>query len=361
MEREKDLNYELQIDSLPDIKIKPFDKLEAIEYKIEIDNEIISEKLKELSDQNKQFIDKKENDSAKIGDQVIFDYSATVDGEKFEGSEGKGVQIELGKNLFLSGFDEQLVGVKKKDVKVIDAVLPANHPKKELSNKKTKFECTILGIKQSRENKLDDGFAKAMGAKDLDELKKLIKNQTSNQYLQALNAITKKEILDQLDKNHQLELPQNLVDQEVDMMTHNLKVEEKEKNKQTNEKIAKSRIKLGLLLNAIGEKNELKVSDNEVKEEIQKQLKTMPGQEKMVLDYYQKNPNASQNLKGSIYETKIIELIKSKIKLKTKKISLKEAEKIITKFNKPDQDIANAKKTETSTKSKVKSKKISKK
>ena len=110
----KDLNYELQIDSLPDIKIKPFDKLEAIEYKIEIDNEIISEKLKELSDQNKQFIDKKENDSAKIGDQVIFDYSATVDGEKFEGSEGKGVQIELGKNLFLSGFDEQLVGVKKK-------------------------------------------------------------------------------------------------------------------------------------------------------------------------------------------------------------------------------------------------------
>ena len=198
---------------------------------------------------------------------------------------------------------KQLVGVKK-DVKVIDAVLPANHPKKELSNKKTKFECTILGIKQSRENKLDDGFAKAMGAKDLDELKKLIKNQTSNQYLQALNAITKKEILDQLDKNHQLELPQNLVDQEVDMMTHNLKVEEKEKNKQTNEKIAKSRIKLGLLLNAIGEKNELKVSDNEVKEEIQKQLKTMPGQEKMVLDYYQKNPNASQNLKGSIYETK---------------------------------------------------------
>ena len=129
-----------------------------------------------------------------------------------------------------------------------------------------------------------------MGAKDLDELKKLIKNQTSNQYLQALNAITKKEILDQLDKNHQLELPQNLVDQEVDMMTHNLKVEEKEKNKQTNEKIAKSRIKLGLLLNAIGEKNELKVSDNEVKEEIQKQLKTMPGQEKMVLDYYQKIP-----------------------------------------------------------------------
>ena len=357
----KDLNYELQIDSLPDIKIKPFDKLEAIEYKIEIDNEIVNEKLKELSDQNKQFIDKKENDSAKIGDQVIFDYSATVDGKKFEGSEGKGVQIELGKNLFLSGFDEQLVGVKKKDVKVIDAVLPANHPKKELSNKKTKFECTILGIKQSRENKLDDGFAKAMGAKDLDELKKLIKNQTSNQYLQALNAITKKEILDQLDKNHQLELPQNLVDQEVDMMTHNLKVEEKEKNKQTNEKIAKSRIKLGLLLNAIGEKNELKVSDNEVKEEIQKQLKTMPGQEKMVLDYYQKNPNASQNLKGSIYETKIIELIKSKIKLKTKKISLKEAEKIITKFNKPDQDIANAKKTETSTKSKVKSKKISKK
>ena len=131
--------------------------------------------------------------------------------------------------------------------------------------------------------------------------------------------------------------------------------------KTSNEKIAKSRIKLGLLLNEYGEKNNLKVTDDEVRAEIQKQIKGMPGQEKMVLDYYQKNPSASQSLKGSIYEEKIITLIKSKIKLEVKNINTKEAEKIISEFNKQDLDQTNAKKTKSSDKNKVKSKKISKK
>ena len=357
----KDLNYELQIDSLPDIQLKSFEKYKAVEYKVKIEDKIINEKLKEISNQNKQFEDKKDNEKAKIGDQVVFDYSATVDGNKFEGSEGKGVQLELGKDLFLKGFDEQLIGVKKNDVKNLDAVLPANHPKKELANKKTKFECKILNVKEAKENKIDDNFAKIMGAKDLNDLKKLIENQISSQYSQALNSITKKEILDQIEENHELTLPQNLIDQEILTMTKSLKEEEKEKHKSNNEKIAKSRIKLGLLLNEYGEKNNLKVSDDEVRAEIQKQIKGMPGQEKMVLDYYQKNPNASQSLKGSIYEEKIINLIKSKIKLEIKNINTKEAEKIISEFNKPNLDQGNTKKTKSSDKNKAKPKKISKK
>ncbi len=346
---------------MPDIKLKSFEKYKAVEYKVKIEDKIINEKLKELSNQNKQFEDKKENEKAEIGDQVVFDYSATVDGNKFEGSEGKGVQLELGKDLFLKGFDKQLVGVKKNDVKNLDSVLPANHPKKELANKKTKFECKILNVKKTKENKIDDNFAKIMGAKDLNDLKKLIENQISNQYLQALNSITKKEILNQIEKNHELNLPKNLMDQEISIMTQSLKDEEKEKHKTNNEKIAKSRIKLGLLLNEYGEKNNLKVSDEEVRAEIQKQIKGMPGQEKMVLDYYQKTPSASQSLKGSIYEEKIITLIKSKIKLEIKNINTKEAEQIISKFNKPNLDQANTKKTQSPDKNKVKSKKISKK
>jgi trigger factor len=144
-------------------------------------------------------------------------------------------------------------------------------------------------------------------------------------------------------------------------MTQSLKQEEKEKHKINNEKLAKSRIKLGLILNEYGEKNNLKVSDDEVRNEIQKQIKGMPGQEKMILDYYQKNPSASQSLKGSIYEEKIITLIKSKIKLETKSINTKEAEKIISKFNKPNLDQTNIKKTKSADKNKIKSKKISKK
>ncbi len=356
----KDLNYELQIDCLPSVSLKSFDKFKATSFKVKIEEKIIEEKLKEIANQNKQFEDKNENEKAIIGDQVTFDYSATVDGDKFDGSEGKGVKLELGKDLFLKGFDDQLIGVKKNDTKILFATLPANHPKKELANKNTKFKCKILNLKKPKASKIDDDFAKLMGAKDIKDLKTLIEKQILGQYSQVLNSITKKEILDQIEKNHQIDLPQNLIDQEISIMTQNLKPEDKEKNKSKNEMLAKSRIKLGLLLNEYGEKNNLKVTDDEVRNEIQKQIKGMPGQEKMVLDYYQKNPNASQSLKGSLYEEKIIELIKSKINLKSKEIDTKQAEKIIAEFNKTTVDNEKPK-TTSLVKNKSKSKKISKK
>ena len=132
----KDLNYELQIDCLPSVNLKSFEKFKATTFKVKIEEKIVEDKLKEIANQNKQFEDKNENEKAMNGDQVIFDYSATVDGNKFDGSEGKGVQLELGKDLFLKGFDEQLIGVKKNDKKILDATLPANHPKRSLLTKK---------------------------------------------------------------------------------------------------------------------------------------------------------------------------------------------------------------------------------
>ena len=132
----KDLNYELQIDCLPSVNLKSFDKFKATSFKLVVEEKIIDDKLKEIANQNKQFDAKNENEKAIIGDQVTFDYSATVDGNKFEGSEGKSVQLELGKDLFLKGFDEQLIGVKKNDTKIINTTLPSNHPKKNLQIKK---------------------------------------------------------------------------------------------------------------------------------------------------------------------------------------------------------------------------------
>ena len=152
-----------------------------------------------------------------------------------------------------------------------------------------------------------------------------------------------------------------MIDQEINLITKNLKKEEIEKHKSSNEKIAKSRIKLGLILNELGEKNNLKVSEEEVKTEIQKQIKGMPGQEKMVIEYYQKNPSAAQSLKGSLYEEKIIELVKSKIKLKTKEIGTKEAEKIISDFNKPNIVKKQTPKTKSYDKDSINPKKIRKK
>ena len=357
----KDLNYELQINCLPNIKLSPLEKFKANQYKIKIEKKIIEDKLKEIAEQNKKFEDKKDNERSIVGDQLTFNYFASIDNKKFEGNEGKDVQIELGKNLFLKGFDEQLIGVKKGETRLVDAILPDNYPKKELANKKAKFKCEILKIKKPIENKINDEFAKSMGSKDITDLKNLIEKQISSQYTQAFSSITKKEILDQIEKNHEIDLPQNLIDQELSLMTRSLKEEEKQKFLSNNTKIAKSRIKLGLILNELGEKNNLKITDEDVQAEIQKQIKGMPGQEKMVIDYYQKNPSASQSLKGSLYEEKIINFIKSKIKLNIIEVDTKEAEKIISDFNKPNIDKSQTSKTRSSNKEKVKTKKISKK
>jgi len=200
-----------------------------------------------------------------------------------------------------------------------------------------------------------------MGASNLVEFKKMVKNQIESQYTQALNAITKKQILDQIEKFHELELPQNLIDNEIKVMTQHLSKEDLEKNKKNNEKIAKTRIKLGLILNEYGEKNRIQISETDVKDEIQKQIKNMPGQEKMVIDYYQKNPSAAQSLKGVIYEEKIIDLFKTKIKSSTKTISIKEAEEIISKSNKAQADQSKSQKLPSKAKDKTKTKKISKK
>jgi trigger factor len=333
----KDLNYTIEVDSLPVVSLASFDKYTANEYLLKIETKLVDEKIEEIAKNNKTFSDK--NDKSEKGDLVIFDYSASIDGEKFEGSEGKNTRLEIGKDLFLKGFDTKLIGVKKEENKIIEVNLPENYPKKELANKKAKFECKIINIQKANKTKIDDEFAKNMGAKNLTDLKSLIEKQISTQYKQALDSIIKKEIFDQIEKLHKIELPKNLVDQEVHSITHHLKKEEADKHKAKNLKTAESRIKLGLILNEYGEKNDLKVSDEEVQEEIQKQIKGMPEQEKMVLDYYQKNPSAAQSLKGALYEEKILNLFKSKISLKNKNISTTEAEKIISDFNKNSKDL----------------------
>ena len=195
--------------------------------------------------------------------------------------------------------------------------MPQNHPKKELANKKAIFECEILNIKSPKKNKLDDDFAKKLGAKDLADLTEKIKNQISDQYNMALNSITKKEILDQLEKNHKLMFPQNLIDNELKSIPNNPNSNKDENNIQS----VKKRIKLGLILNEYGETNKIKVTEDEIKTEIQKQVKSMPGQEKFVFEYYQKNPSATQHLQSSIYEEKIIKFFKSKNNLSKKGIN----------------------------------------
>jgi len=195
-------------------------------------------------------------------------------------------------------------------------------------------------------------------------LKQLVSKQIHNQYKMNLNSIEKENIMEQIEKSHKIDLPDNLVQQELAIISQDLKKDEAEKNKSEREKIAKKRIKLGLILNELGEKNNLKVNENELKNEIQKQIQSMPGQQQQVLDYYQKNPAAAASLRGSIYEEKIIKLIKDKSKQTKKTVSIKEAEDLIKEHHKDHDHSLDAKDTKNSkktVKSPPKSKKIRKK
>ena len=325
----KDLEYIISVTEFPKVELKSIENIKIDEYTVKIDSKDIDSKVKEIAKNQKNFVAKKDGESSVIEDLVAFDYKATINGKAFTGGEGKNTQIVLGKDLFIKGFDKELTGVKKNETKTFEVILPDNYPQKEFVNKKAKFECKILEIKKSVETKIDDNFAKNLGAKDLNDLKTLISKQINDEYKNSLDMLSKNQILKQIENFKVEDIPENLVEQEVGILTQDMKEDEIKKNKKDFEKKAKDRIKVGLILNALGEQNKIHVHENELQAEIQKQLTMMPGQEKIVMDYYQKNPSASDSLRGTIYEDKIIELIKSKAKVNKKEVSKDEAEKIL--------------------------------
>ena len=353
----KDLDYTIELETLPEIKLKPLESFKITDYEISIDQNTIDKRIDEIAKGQQNFVEKKENEKSENGDMVVFDYKAKSDGKDFEGNEGKNIQIILGRDLFIKGFDEKLLGVKKNQNKLVEVTLPQNFPKKELANKIAIFDCKIIDLKKPTDVKVNEEFAKKLGAKSVDDLKNLVKKQITNEYKSGLAAITKKNILEQIEKSHSLDLPPNLIEQETKLISQSQKKEDIEKNKTQNLNLAKSRIKTGLILNEIAEKNNLKVEESEIKNEIEKQIKSMPGQEKMVMEYYQKNPSAVSSLRGALYEEKIIELIKNKMKLNKKKVTLKEAEEILKNFSQKSKIPTNKSESKNKKKSKIKKKK----
>ena len=329
----KDLEYIITVTELPNIDVSSINKIKVDDYEVKIDNTETDKRIDQIAKSQNNFKEVDEKYAAKTKDLVAFDYKATVDGNDFEGNEGKNTQLVLGKDLFIKGFDKQLEGVKKNDTKKVEVNLPENFPKKELINKKAVFDCKINSVKTPEDVKINDDFAKTLGATDLNNLKELISKQINDEFKNSLDLISKKQILEQIEKQKLDDLPQNLIEQEVQILSQGMKEDELKKNKKYLEDQAQKRIKTGLILNAFGEKNNIKVSQDEVNAEIQKQFRMMPGQEKMVKEYYEKNPSAIDGIRGSIYEEKIINEIKKSAKVNKKQISKDEAEKILKAEN----------------------------
>ena len=226
---DKELEYILSVTELPKIDVKAITDIKFDQYTVKIDVSEADKRIKEIAKNQPNFKEASADTKAKEGDLVVLDYNATVDGNSFKGSEGKNTQLTLGKDLFLKGFDKQLIGVKKDETKTVEATLPENFPEKELVNKKAKFECKITSVKNPEEVKIDDEFAKNLGAKDLEDLKKLVSNQINDEYKNSLDRLSKNQILKELEKLKVDEIPENLIEEEVKILSQGMEEEEAKK------------------------------------------------------------------------------------------------------------------------------------
>jgi len=347
---DKDLEYIISVEKTPDIKKIDLDKIALTDYKLKIEKKDLDDRINLLAEGQKKYVNKKEGETSIKGDLVVFDFEATVNGKAFEGNKGEKVQIILGKELFIKGFDEQLLVCKVGEKVNVKINLPENYPNKELANKTAIFNCKIIEVKKSEPVAVDDQFAKNLGAKDLNDLKVLLEKQLSREQSSITETIVRKEILDYLDKNYKFDLPEDMVKNEQEIVRHSFIHEKAHKDephddhkhghdhsdiKLTKEEendvldISTRRVKLALVLNQIGEDYKVQVTTQELQLELQKQMSMYPGQEKQIKDYYKKNPSEITRLRGPIYEDKIVELVKSKAKITVKEVNKKELEELV--------------------------------
>ena len=374
----KNLEFTISVEKVPEIKKVELEKISLTKYEVKSEKKDIDERIKYIADGNKRYVDK--NDKASNDDLVVFDFEATIDGKSFEGNKGEKLQIILGKDLFIPGFDKQLVGCNKGDEKIAKVNLPDNYPNKDLAGKLSEFKCKILEVKKAENQKVDDEFAKNLGAKSLQDLEDMVSKQISREFESITEQLLKKEILDDIDKNFDFEIPKGLLDEEVHNVEHALihekmdemkakgekfkhdhdhdKIKLSESDKKSALEIAKRRVKLALVMNKTGEENKIKVTSEELKIELEKQLRNYPGQEKNIRDFYQKNPGELMKLRGPVFEDKVIDLIKSKAKIITKVVSKDE---LLKTYNSIDQEERKDRSDKKSIEKKEKTKKTSKK
>ena len=374
----KNLEFTISVEKVPEIKKIELEKISLTKYEVKSEKKDIDERINYIAEGNKKYVDK--NEKASNEDLVVFDFEATIDGKPFEGNKGEKLQIILGKDLFIPGFDKQLVGCNKGDEKIAKVNLPDNYPNKDLAGKLSEFKCKILDVKKAESQKIDDDFAKNLGAKSLKDLEEMVSKQISKEFDSISEQLLKKEILDNIDKNFDFELPKGLLDEEVHNVEHSFihekmdemkakgekfkhdhdhdKIKLSESDKKSALEIAKRRVKLALVMNKTGEENNIKVTSEELKIELEKQLRNYPGQEKNIRDFYQKNPGELMKLRGPVFEDKVIDLIKSKAKITTKAVS---KEGLLKTYNSIDQQEKKDQSVKPSSEKKEKIKKTGKK
>ncbi|MGL4287169.1 MAG: trigger factor [Phreatobacter sp.] len=316
-----DLDYTVAFEVLPTITLADFKGIKVEKPVVEPGEADIQAMLDTMAKQNRPF-EPKTKGKAETGDRLTVSFVGTIDGEKFDGGTAEDIQVEIGSNSFIPGFEDQLVGVKAGDEKVIKVKFPSNYMAQQLAGKDAEFVTTVKSIEKPGEREINDEFAKMVGFEDLDKLKTAITDKLKDEYASASRRKVKRVLLDALDEKHAFELPPTLVEQEFESVWRQVSQDlesrgktfadedtTEEKAREDYRKIAERRVRLGLVLAEIGDKAQIKISDEEVTRAVVERARQFPGQEQQVWDYYRKTPEALASLRAPIFEEKVVDYI----------------------------------------------------
>jgi trigger factor len=329
-----DLTYTVSIEVVPPIQLADFKSFTVEKPVAEVTDADVDEAIKRIADQSRAFADKGEGAKAETGDRVTISFKGTINGTPFEGGTGEGIQVTIGSNTFIPGFEEQLLGVAAGETRTLKASFPKNYASEKLAGQPAEFETTATLIEAPQDTAINDDFAKTLGLESLDKLKEAARQQLTAQFASATRQRVKRMLLDRLDESHRFEAPPSLIDEEFNLMWNSIKAEMESSGKtfvdeDTTEeaareeyrKIADRRVRLGLVLSEIGEKNKITVTEEEVSRAVIERSRQMPGREKEVWDYYRNNANALAQLRAPIYEDKVVDFILELANVTEKKVT----------------------------------------
>jgi len=332
-----DLTYTVAIEVVPPIVLADFKSFKVEKPVAEVTDAEVDDAVKRIADQNKVFAARGEGAKAETGDRVTVSFKGTIDGTAFEGGTAENIPVTIGSNTFIPGFEEQLTGIAAGETRTLKVTFPANYGNTQLAGKPAEFETTASLIEAPQETAIDDEFAKTLGLESLDKLKDAARERISAEFAGASRQRVKRILLDRLDETHRFDAPPSLVDEEFKLMWNSIKSEMEANGKtfadegtteeaatEEYRKIADRRVRLGLVLSEIGEKNKITVTDDEVGRAVIERARQMPGREKEVWDYYRNNANALAQLRAPIYEDKVVDFILELATVTEKKVSREE-------------------------------------
>ena len=332
MDAKGDLAFTVALEVLPVFELADLSDVSVKKPVAEISDVEVNESLERMAKQNRTFETK--DGAAVDGDRVVVDFVGRIDGTEFEGGKGEDIRVELGSNTFIPGFEDQLLGLKAGDTKLVKVKFPENYLAPHLAGKDAEFDVTVKEVEAPGELQIDDEMAKGFGMESLDKLKDAIRDAIKRDFDAQSRRKVKKELLDALDAKYSFELPPTLVEQEFsavwaqvvgDLKSNNRTFEDEstteDEAKAEYRKIAERRVRLGLVLAQIGEKSDIKISDDEVTQALVERVRQYPGQEKQVWEFYRKNPQALAEIRAPLFEEKVVDHILSEVKVAEEAVS----------------------------------------